>query len=279
MVQIRGGTPPPVPPASLRETRQTHKSHPRSWYCWQRRECVQTWPKIVPYMWKNTVYLFVLDHCEKQQLKYYGRTGIMWIVYIKLVRLDINKETWYLIPVLETLSLFSLCGWWIQQLNSCKWIFVSLCRGMCHWRTWTHALWKCSCAAYWRGKATVKVFVGYHSTLTDIWRERELYPWTDPIHSFLTNFSIRTWKVLQPHTGSDQETPISSDPTSHWWHKNSFPFVLEITFCTLVQVVTSSCHCFPWKPWLSVTVGLQNSAHSTPVAGKENMSHHCGQLT
>lgn len=62
----------------------------------------------------------------------------------------------------------------------------------------------------------MKVFVGYPSTLTDIWREKELYPWTDPIHSFLTNFSIRTWKVLQPHIGSDQETPIFSDPTSHW---------------------------------------------------------------
>lgn len=91
------------------------------------------------------------------------------------------------------------------------------------------------------------------SQYIDWYLERQIYSWTEPVHSFLMDFSIRTWKALQPHTGNDQETPVFSYPISQWWHNSS---VWEITFCTLVQVVTSSCHYFLWKLWLSVAMKL-----------------------
>lgn len=53
----------------------------------------------------------------------------------------------------------------------------------------------------------VKAFVGYRSTLTDVWTDIVLLLWTDPVHSFLMDFSIRMWKALLPHIGIDQETP------------------------------------------------------------------------
>lgn len=118
------------------------------------------------------------------------------------------------------------------------------------------------------------------SQYIDWYLEKQTSSWTDPVHSFLMDFSIRTWKALQPHTGNDQETPVFSYRLSQWWHNS---FVWEITFCTWyrlslpVAIVSCGNHGFQlqWGCWAR----MQNSAHSTLVAGKENMSHHCGQLT
>lgn len=141
---------------------------------------------------------------------------------------------------------------------------------MCPWRTWTHAPWKCSCVAYWRDKAMVKVSVGYHSTLTDIWR--------DGSTSGLILFTTSLWTFLLEHGRlSNHILAVTqrflTSVTLH--HSGDTVFSLlpgrlhSVYWCRLLlPVAIASCgnHGFQlqWGWWAEV----QNSAHGALVAEK-----------
>lgn len=152
---------------------------------------------------------------------------------------------------------------------------------MCRWRTWTPAPWKCSCVVCWRGKATVKVSVGYRSTLTDIWR--------DGSTSGLILFTASLWTFLLEHGRlSDRILAVTQRFLSSVTLQHSGDTILfllpgrshSVHWCRLsLPVAMASCggpgFQLQWGWW----AGGQSSAHSTLVAEKGNMSHHCGHLT
>lgn len=58
------------------------------------------------------------------------------------------------------------CTWFLRNISCYLLLLFFFPRALFPWRTWTRDRWRCSCAAFWRGKAMAMASVGSHSTST-----------------------------------------------------------------------------------------------------------------